>query len=73
METFRQKQMKLDELSKTGWEAEGDHFCERDKKYGISELRVLDVIQPQTDDATAAPAATTFSQYMVSLENVPAI
>jgi hypothetical protein len=36
MERFRQKQMKLDELTQPGWEDAADYFRERDKKYGTS-------------------------------------
>jgi len=46
MERFRQKQMKLDELTQLGWEDAADYFCERDKKYGTFELRVPAVVQP---------------------------
>jgi len=46
MERFRQKQMKLDELTQLGWEDAADYFCERDKKYGTFELGVPAVVQP---------------------------
>jgi hypothetical protein len=36
MEWFRQKQMKLDELTQPGWEDVADYFCEQDKMYGTS-------------------------------------
>jgi len=44
MERFRQKQMKLDELTHPGWEDAADYFRERDKKYGTTELRVPAVV-----------------------------
>jgi len=37
--------MKLDELTQPGWEYAGEFFCERDMKYGTSELRVPAVLQ----------------------------
>jgi hypothetical protein len=40
MERFRQKQMKLDELTQPGWEDPAYYFRERYKKYGTTELRV---------------------------------
>jgi hypothetical protein len=36
MERFRQKQMKLDELTQPGWEDAADYFRERDKRYGTA-------------------------------------
>jgi len=55
MERFRQKQMKLDELTQPGWEDALDYFLELDKKYGTTELRVPAIIQQQTNDD--APSA----------------
>ena len=59
METYWQKQMKLDELTQLEWENAADYFRERDQKYGTSELRALAVVQPQTDDDAPAPPPTT--------------
>jgi len=73
IESFRQKQMKLDELTQAGWEDAADYFCERDKKYGTSELRVPAVVQPQTNDDAPAPLSTTFGELMESLDIVPGI
>jgi hypothetical protein len=73
MERFRQKQMKLDELTQPAWEDAADYFCERDKKYGTTKLSVPAVVQPQTmDDAPAHPPAT-FGELMGSLDIVPGI
>jgi hypothetical protein len=65
--------MKLDELTQPGCEAAAHYFREPDKKYHTSELRVPVVIQPQTDDAAAAPTQTTFGELMQYLDNVPRI
>ena len=73
MERFRQKQMKLDELTKPGWENTADYFCERDKKYGTTELRVPAVLQPQSNDHAPAPPTPTFGELMDSLDIVPGI
>jgi hypothetical protein len=73
MERFRQKQMKLDELSQSGWGDAADYFRERDKKYGTTELRVPAVVQPQTMDNAPAPRPATFGELMESLEIVPRI
>jgi len=45
MERYRQKQMKLDELTQPGWEDAANNFRERDKKYATTELRVPAVVQ----------------------------
>jgi hypothetical protein len=68
---FRQKQMKLDELTQPGWGNATDYFCERDKKYVAAELRVPAVVKPQTDHDVAAPALTTFGELMESLDILP--
>jgi len=73
MESFRQKQMKLDELTQPGWEDAADYFRERDKKYGTAELRVPVVVQPQTDSDASAPPPTTFGELMERLDIVPGI
>jgi hypothetical protein len=73
METFRQKQMKLDELAQPGWEDAADSFCERDKMYGTAELRVPVIVQPQPDDDASAPPPTTFGVLMERLDIVPGI
>jgi len=73
MESFRRKQMKLDELTQPGWEDTADYFCERDEKYGTAELRVPVVVQPQTDDDASAPPPTTFGELMDRLDTVPRI
>jgi len=73
MESFRQKQMKLDKLTQPGWEDAADYFRERDKKYGTSELRVPAVVQPQTNNDAPAPPPTTFGELMESLGIVPGI
>jgi hypothetical protein len=73
MESFRQTQMKLDELTQPGWEDAADYFRERDKKYGTAELRVPVVVQPQTDDGASAPPPTTFGERIERLDIVPGI
>jgi len=73
MESFRQKQMKLDELTQPGWEDAADYFSERDKKYGTSELKIPAVVQQQTNDDAPAPPLTTFGELMEGLDIVPGI
>jgi hypothetical protein len=45
MENFRQKQMKLDELTQPRWEDAPDYFRARDTIYGSSELWVPAIVQ----------------------------
>jgi len=73
MERFRQKQMKLDELTQPGWEDAADYFRERDEKYSTTELRVPAVVQPQTMNDAPAPPPATFGEQMESLDIVPRI
>jgi len=73
MERFRHTQMKLDKLTQPGWEDAADYFCERDKKYGTTELRVPAVVQPETKDDAPAPPAPTFGEPMESIDIVPRI
>jgi hypothetical protein len=53
IERFRQKHMKVDELTHPGWDNATNSFCVGDKKYGTSELMVPAVIQQQTNDDTS--------------------
>jgi hypothetical protein len=46
MGRFRQKQIKLDELTQPGWEDTTNYFHEKDIKCGTCELRVPAVVQP---------------------------
>jgi len=74
MVRFRQKQMKLDELTQPGWQDAADYFRKGDKKYGTFELRVPAVVQPQTNDDAPAPPPTTFGELsMECVDIVPGI
>jgi len=59
LEKFRQKQIKLDQLTQLGWEDTADYFYERDEKYGTSALWVAAVVQQQMDDDVVTPVPTT--------------
>jgi len=73
IESFRQKQMELDELTQPGWDDAADYFRERDRKYGQSELMVPAVVQQQTNDDVPARPPTTFGEFMECLDIVPGI
>jgi len=73
MESFRQKQMKLAELTQPGSDDAADYSHERDKTYGTAELSHPVVVQPQTDDDASAPPPTSFGELMERLDIVPGI
>jgi len=73
MERFWQKKMMLEELTHPGWGDAADYSCERDKKYGTSELKVPDVIKSQTDHVAVAPPQTTYGELIETLDMVPRI
>jgi hypothetical protein len=73
IERFRQKQMKLDELTQPGWEHAANYFQEQDKKYGTTDLRVQAIVQLQPKDDASAPPPVTFGELMESLDIVPGI
>ena len=73
MERFREKQMKLDELTKPGWGDAADYFRERDQRYGTTELKVPAVVKSHSDKDAANPAPSTFGELMESLDIIPGI
>jgi hypothetical protein len=73
MERFQQNLMKLDEFTQPGWENAADYFCDRDKKYGESKLRVPAVIQSQQNDDPPPYPPTAFGEIMEGLDIVPGI
>jgi len=73
MERFQQKQIMLNELTQPGWEDAADYFCEQDKTYGTSELRVPAVVQQQTNVDAPPPPPTVFGELMESLDIFPGI
>ena len=71
MESFRQKQLRLDELMQPGWGYVFDCFHERDMKYGTTELKVPAVGMAQSDSTAATPSATTFGELTQALDISP--
>ena len=72
MESFLQKQMKLDKLMHPGCGEEADLFRERDQKYGMTQLKVLAVVQSPMDDHAASSAPMKYGEPMETLDSVPA-
>jgi hypothetical protein len=71
MESFRNKQLRLDELMQPGWVDAADYFRQRDMKYGTTELKIPAVRKPQEDSTAATPSPTTFGELMQALDIVP--
>jgi hypothetical protein len=71
MESFRQRQLRLDELTQPGWGDAADYFCERDMKYWMTKLNIVAVGKPQEDSTAATPSPTTFGELMQALDIVP--
>jgi len=71
MESFRQKQMRLEELTEPGWGDMVDYFQERVMKYGKPELAVPAVVKTQTDMTAPTLSPTTFGEVMQTLDIVP--
>jgi len=69
MESFRQKQIRHDELTQPGKGNAANYFRERDMKYGTVEWMVLAVFQPQKDTTAATPSPTTFGEHMQTHDN----
>jgi len=70
-ERFRQKLMKLDELTQPGWGAAAHYFHENDRMYKTTEWKVPAVIEPQTVDEAASSSPPTFGEPMETLDSVP--
>jgi len=71
MECFRNKQIKLDELTQLGWGDAADYFRGKDKKYVCTESKFPAVVQPETADDAASSVLTTFSEPLGTLDSVP--
>jgi len=68
MESFRQKQMRLDELTQPGWGDAANYFRERDMRYGTAELKVPVVVKPQIEKTAATPSPITVGEHMQTPE-----
>jgi len=70
VESFRQKQMRLDQSIQPGWGDAANYLRETDMKYETTEMKVLVVVKPQIDMTAATPPPTTFGQPMQTLDIV---
>jgi hypothetical protein len=71
MESFRWKQMRLDELRKPGWGDVTNYFREGEMKSRTTELKLPAVVKPQTDTTAATPSQKTFGELRQALDIVP--
>jgi len=71
MERFRQKQIKLDELTQWGCGDGADYWHERDEKYGTTEFKVPGVVQSQMEEDATCSVLTTFDEPLERLDRVP--
>jgi len=69
-ERFWLKHITLDELPQLGWGDMANYFCERDKKYGITESKPPAIVNLQMDEVAAASALITFGELFQSLDIV---
>jgi hypothetical protein len=70
-ESFRQKQLRLGELTQPGWGDAAHYLRERDMKYRMTELMIPAFGKPQEDSTAATPSPTTFGKHMQGLDIVP--
>jgi len=70
MESFRQNQKRLDELTQQGLGDAANYFHERDMKYGTAEWKVQVVVGPQIVIPAASPSPTTSGEHVQTLDIV---
>jgi len=70
MESFRQMQMRLDELTQPGLADAANYIRARDMNYGTAKLQVPAVVKPRKDTTAAAPSPTTVGAQIQTLEIV---
>jgi len=70
MQSIRQKQMRLDEMTQPGWGDAANYFREKDMWYGTEELKVLAVVEPQIETNAATPSPITVGEHMQTPEIV---
>jgi len=70
MESFWQKQLRLDKLRQVWWGDPAIYVRQRDMNYGNSELKVPAVAKFQIDMTAAIPSPTTFGEHMQTVDIV---
>jgi len=70
MESIRQKQKRLHELTQPGWRDAANYFRMREMKNGVAILKVLAGVKHQIDTTAATPSPTTFGEHMQTLDIV---
>jgi len=64
VESFRQRLMRLDELTQPGQGDAANSFRERNMKYGTAQLKVPAVVKPQIDTTAETTPPTSFGENM---------
>ena len=70
LESFRQKEMRHDQLTQPGWGDVGNNFRWRDIMYWTAQLKNAAVVKPQTDQVAGALAPTTCWELLERIEIV---
>jgi len=70
MESFRQKRIRLHELTFPGWGDAANYFREWDMRYGNAELKVPVGVKPKRDSTTATPSQIMVGESMQTPEIV---
>jgi len=70
MQSFRQQQMRIDELTQPGWGEAAKYIRERDMKYETAQLQLPAVVKPQIDMTEATPSPTTYGELLLTLDIV---
>jgi len=71
MESDRQNQRRVDDLTRPGQGNAADYICDKDMKYGMTELKNLAVVKPQTDTTGATPSPASFGELLQAPANIP--
>jgi len=70
IERFWQMQMKLDKLTQLGWQDVAEYCLRSDEMNWSTEINVLAVVNPQTDEVAVVPAPTPFGELMEAADIV---
>lgn len=71
MTYLQRKQMKFDEFTQPDWGDTANYIHEIEKNYCKTELKVPDVVQPQTEDDAVFSAQLTYGEPIVALDSIP--
>jgi hypothetical protein len=64
LESFRQKEIRLDKLTELEWQDTANYFPERDMRYGTAELKICPVFKPQIAPNADTASPTTPGEHL---------